>query len=704
MQKRATKKTGLLQYYFVLILTMIVMAAVSFITINKTIYQKVIDERKTQIEHGIRTLEGKKDVLKQSVNRLYYNMDTLHLMRKHRIKAEDQVELLEYSHFLSLTSLQEEWIENYFLYFPNSGLVFDKDQIFMSMDDMYQNFFQIEGLDFSAFMESIGDFSDRILPECSLVENGRKTSVLPYILHVNNDEKLILVAFLNLQHIEEILNLSTDQNIYEIWYQGESLYNTGVSEQAVQAAKSDRKGDRRQNSWLGDVLLKCRDTESELEVWELVRGSFLRNVMINLIQGYILVILVVTIGCSLALFLVDRFFNSPKRKMAERFAEQGYAVCNYHINRLLESYTADDELQDAIQYLHLDEEKQAVACIIRDLQKNQLGDRIEQLYEKAAAMFDDQASIQYLKRKGSSTVVLIYNMKNPELILAGLEKLVNDMNTEWRYPVYLAIGSCYENARGICISYLEAKKVMDYHKNYPDSKHIRYSQLPMVDSFAMPGVESKNKLQVLCMSGETEKAVSLFTEIFEQTGKAGFVLNPVSAHIFTVQIAGILLSCIEDQTEKEAREELMIDVSKLFSLSDYEDFAAQVAEVIRKIGVYAQKHKKEAHAAGEKMLEYVRINFRDPDLSLVQMGEVFGMSSGYLSQYFKQHTGKNFSQYLETLRIGEAVRLLEESGKSINEIMNASGYTNRNTFYKAFLRAYGISPSAYKENILKQKK
>ena len=56
--------------------------------------------------------------------------------------------------------------------------------------------------------------------------------------------------------------------------------------------------------------------------------------------------------------------------------------------------------------------------------------------------------------------------------------------------------------------------------------------------------------------------------------------------------------------------------------------------------------------------KYLQENFTDPSMCLSKLSERFNMSESYLSHLFKDKTGQNFSTYLESLRLGEAVRRL----------------------------------------------
>lgn len=95
---------------------------------------------------------------------------------------------------------------------------------------------------------------------------------------------------------------------------------------------------------------------------------------------------------------------------------------------------------------------------------------------------------------------------------------------------------------------------------------------------------------------------------------------------------------------------------------------------------------------------YIDENYARYDLSLAGLALHFGVTGSYLSTIFKKQMGTTFSAYLEQVRIQHAERLLGERKLTIDEIAARVGYTNSDSFRRAYKRARGISPSQYKEN------
>ena len=84
-------------------------------------------------------------------------------------------------------------------------------------------------------------------------------------------------------------------------------------------------------------------------------------------------------------------------------------------------------------------------------------------------------------------------------------------------------------------------------------------------------------------------------------------------------------------------------------------------------------------------------------LSLNIIAQRLNASPNYLGFLFHQNTGSYFSDYLNSLRINEAKRLLTETDESIDDISLAVGYSNVNYFYRVFKSISGQSPNQFRK-------
>ena len=100
----------------------------------------------------------------------------------------------------------------------------------------------------------------------------------------------------------------------------------------------------------------------------------------------------------------------------------------------------------------------------------------------------------------------------------------------------------------------------------------------------------------------------------------------------------------------------------------------------------------------KKIIEYIRINYTDPFISLDTLAEQFDMTGSKISLIIKKELGIGFHNYLTKLRLDEAKRLLTTDDISIKEISLKCGFGSEKTFFRIFKNNTGITPSAFRKN------
>ena len=63
----------------------------------------------------------------------------------------------------------------------------------------------------------------------------------------------------------------------------------------------------------------------------------------------------------------------------------------------------------------------------------------------------------------------------------------------------------------------------------------------------------------------------------------------------------------------------------------------------------------------------------------------------------KDRLGAGFSELLLSYKLQKAVRLMNVTELSIDDIAREAGYTNSSGLYKQFFAFYGMTPSAYRK-------
>ncbi|MEL7369813.1 MAG: helix-turn-helix transcriptional regulator [Myxococcota bacterium] len=89
--------------------------------------------------------------------------------------------------------------------------------------------------------------------------------------------------------------------------------------------------------------------------------------------------------------------------------------------------------------------------------------------------------------------------------------------------------------------------------------------------------------------------------------------------------------------------------------------------------------------------------FLNPDLNLADLAGRLGSTRNHVSQALNGALGETFFDYINRHRIEEAKLHLVDGKKTVVEISNEVGFHARSSFYKAFKKTVGMTPSAYRK-------
>lgn len=115
-----------------------------------------------------------------------------------------------------------------------------------------------------------------------------------------------------------------------------------------------------------------------------------------------------------------------------------------------------------------------------------------------------------------------------------------------------------------------------------------------------------------------------------------------------------------------------------------------------------QKHS--ASDAMDKIVNYIRNDYSNPDMNLDMLAQQLGISSSYCGKKFKEIIGMSVTDYITKTRIEQARELLiKEPEKEIAMVAIEVGFRSQGYFATKFREYYGVSPSKFRDFTLAKK-
>lgn len=104
-----------------------------------------------------------------------------------------------------------------------------------------------------------------------------------------------------------------------------------------------------------------------------------------------------------------------------------------------------------------------------------------------------------------------------------------------------------------------------------------------------------------------------------------------------------------------------------------------------------------SEAEGTRMNDIIRYTFRENHrkISITEIAGVAHLTPEAFCRYFKQHTRKTYTQYLNEIRISNACKLLLQNTGNIAFVSDATGFQNLSHFNRVFKKLTGFTPRAY---------
>ena len=110
----------------------------------------------------------------------------------------------------------------------------------------------------------------------------------------------------------------------------------------------------------------------------------------------------------------------------------------------------------------------------------------------------------------------------------------------------------------------------------------------------------------------------------------------------------------------------------------------------------------------EKIIKVFEGNaFLKNNFSLASLARQVKSNTSYVSTAINEHYGKNFNALVNEYRIRQACQYLEDpeyNRYTIEYVAQSVGYANKTTFYAAFKKHTGLTPSQYQRLGLQQRK
>lgn len=299
----------------------------------------------------------------------------------------------------------------------------------------------------------------------------------------------------------------------------------------------------------------------------------------------------------------------------------------------------------------------------------------------------------YIIPSDEHTLYILLNLQTPDVepeiheIINRLEELL--ANDKEDLTLTVAYGTINEGIDGLKQSHKTALETLSGTK-WINNLHVKIDEeMSHRQSLQFSQTDERTVYNHLLV-GNIDSALAIIEDIIQRNTQLNISTNEIIQ--LYVSIFNIIFKVMR-QKNIEYDENNIGDIGIISDIISHnnDEIHNIMITLLDKLHKYIKTNKVDIGA----ILEYIQKNYTQNE-SLESIAEHFGVSASYLSRLIKKTTLQTFTDYVNTLRIDEAKRLLAATNNSIADIYTQLGFNNRNTFIRLFKQLVGTTPSEYR--------
>ncbi len=277
----------------------------------------------------------------------------------------------------------------------------------------------------------------------------------------------------------------------------------------------------------------------------------------------------------------------------------------------------------------------------------------------------------------------------------SLEKHVNllkNLISAYVCPEFIiTVSDVFGFPEGMNNSYGQVVRAMDYRLAYDSSETIYYSRINKRKGMLYYPISTEQYIINAIKACKKECIDDIIRQIIA-TNVESDSYSPDIAKCLYYNLIGSALKLIN---EFELSKEVSIDILDFNRHENINAMENYILPLFSRIysAVNSRKTASDDYLINY-ILQWIGDHYSDPNLSLNLIAAQVKKSVPYISSFFKEKTGCNFSDFVNGIRIGKAKELLN-GDLTIRRIAELTGYTNDIHFRRVFKKHEGITPGVY---------
>lgn len=297
---------------------------------------------------------------------------------------------------------------------------------------------------------------------------------------------------------------------------------------------------------------------------------------------------------------------------------------------------------------------------------------------------------------------ILITYSTQKLLAFELEQKLSAVRDKMKYlyqiDYHASIGTTVSGFRYLQKSYQSAERALGYwtvlgNGNIVSSENVEHLY---ISAIKVPAI-SYGVLMNLMLSGNVEQMCKMLEQYINELLYVSHVtIN--NLQLRAVEIMAMLLSCARELGENvdewlEQRTQIYVAIFTATTASSVTRVLQEAAKTLMERT--AGQREESTSKAFIDAKRFIMQNYAQEDMNLMRVAEHVNLSPSYVSQLFKKNDNCTFTEYLNTVRIENAKKLLSTTHMRVYEVAEAVGYQNPKYFFQVFKQLTGKRPREF---------
>ena len=366
------------------------------------------------------------------------------------------------------------------------------------------------------------------------------------------------------------------------------------------------------------------------------------------------------------------------------------------LRRLVTGNISPEELKEKAEFLHIPLDAERYLCAVCSMNRQIPAGIREPFFRDVIAEKSSGRQMAFMDGDGNLALLLIYDEvpEDRQGTQQELEELAEKAVREREIPLMIGAGKLAEKIGQIRDSYESAKEALEYGAFLKNGGVIWSDEVPESSRTEQVSDSVDYELMKEYIRKGEQAALKAYLEEMLNAAAAEAGASHRRIRNLMMHIAVRMTDCFRTiyGSMNTFREPEGFDFARLFALRSYSDMRDWLFQLCD--GLFAANRTLLGRSTSivGMAVDYITEHFRE-GVTLRQVAADCHVNTSYLGQIFRKETGSAFTDYVNTLRIQEAGRLLADPTLKVYEIAQQVGFTDYHYFLKIFKKVTGRSPT-----------